>query len=1053
MAPLPGELRGSIEKTIIKARDAAEGAAVSALAVLQVQSERLPAGFPEAQRTLRNALRARARQLGQGQFKDGWKPLVEEVAYEQWHRMLFARFLAENNLLMHPEGAPVTLDECAELAEAEREPDAWALAARYASQMLPGIFRLDDPSAQVRLTPEGRRALEDYLLRLPSILFTADDGLGWVYQFWQAIKKEQVNAAAQRIGGADLFPVTQLFTEDYMVRFLLENSLGAWWAARKPSSPLVKEFTYLRFHDSGIPIAGTFSGWPAHAAELTILDPCCGSGHFLVSAFDMLFRMRQEEEGLDNAEAATAVLRDNLYGLELDLRCTQIAAFALALAAWKKGGPRELPIPNVACSGMPVQGQLADWTKLAGGDVNLRTTLERLYYLFQNAQDLGSLINLANVPLRDRMLTPDYSVVSTTLSAAVARSATADDPVSRVFGATADAALRALRILTGHYSLVATNVPYLTRGKQNDTLQTYCEDYHNHAKADLATVFVERSLSFLHGGGSLAVVTPHSWLFQGAYRQFRQDMLTATAWSVVARIGAGGFASIGGEVVNVVLFICSATQPDPDHVFVSLDASAADSPSAKAEALRSTVVHALSQTGQKSNPDARVTLEERSAAPLLSRYARTYQGIKTGDDPRYRRHFWEVGELGGRWRFYQGSVSQSVAYGGLDGVIDWQQSGRNMARLQGKGAWNKAGVAISQMTGLGWSMYCGDIFDSNISPIIPNDPRDLKAIWAFCSSKEYRDAVQQIDKALKVTNSSLIKVPFDIGHWRKVAEDIDSLPEAESFDPSQWIFKGMIDRASYPLQVAVSRLLGFQWPNQKVDNLADYIDEDGLVCLPSVAGELPASERLRALLAAALGADWLNAKQDELLSSNGARAVSIADWLRDEFFRQHCALFHNRPFVWHIWDGHREGFSALVNYHRFGAALLDKLIYTYLGTWITDRRADLAAGAAGAEGRLVAALNLKEKLEAIRDGEPPYDIYVRWKPLQEQTIGWNPDLNDGVRLNVRPFVLADILRTKFRIHWNKSPGKNPDGSERHNDLHYSVDQKLVARKKAGVKAR
>ena len=102
---------------------------------------------------------------------------------------------------------------------------------------------------------------------------------------------------------------------------------------------------------------------------------------------------------------------------------------------------------------------------------------------------------------------------------------------------------------------------------------------------------------------------------------------------------------------------------------------------------------------------------------------------------------------------------------------------------------------------------------------------------------------------------------------------------------------------------------------------------------------------------------------------------------------------------------------------------------------------------AGADARLAAALGLQHKLEEIMEGEKPYDIYVRWKELRDQPVGWDPDLNDGVRLNIRPFVEAGVLRAPINLHWRKDRGKNPDGTERHNDSHASLAVKLGARKR------
>ena len=393
MPVLSSDLRKALEDACVRGRRAAEAGCRAELGRLGVVEAKAPAHLSDDERDLRRGLRAKRRQLGDE--GESIELLLSECAYEQWHRLLFARFLAENGLLIHPEyRAPVTLAECAELAAELGEPDAWGVAARFAAEILPGIFRLDDPCVRLRLAPESRLALEAIVEALPREVFTSDDGLGWVYQYWQREKKDEVNASERKIGGADLGPVTQLFTENYMVRFLLENSLGAWWAARHPESPLLKEWEYLRFDDEGKPAAGSFEGWPERVAEVTVMDPCCGSGHFLVEAFGMLWRMRVEEEGLAPVAAQDAVLRDNLFGLELDPRCVQIAMFAVALAAWKAGGGwRELPVPNIACSGIPVKTPVEEWKALAKGDARLEQALEALHVLFKDADTLGSLID------------------------------------------------------------------------------------------------------------------------------------------------------------------------------------------------------------------------------------------------------------------------------------------------------------------------------------------------------------------------------------------------------------------------------------------------------------------------------------------------------------------------------------------------------------------------------------------------------------------------------------------------------------------------------------
>ena len=188
-----------------------------------------------------------------------------------------------------------------------------------------------------------------------------------------------------------------------------------------------------------------------------------------------------------------------------------------------------------------------------------------------------------------------------------------------------------------------------------------------------------------------------------------------------------------------------------------------------------------------------------------------------------------------------------------------------------------------------------------------------------------------------------------------------------------------------------------------------------------------------------------------LLAEAGYGGKTLEDWLRDGFFEQHCQLFHQRPFVWQIWDGHKRGFSALVNYHRLDGAALTRLIYSYLGDWISDRKRDVEVGKSGSDALHLAAVQLQDKLKLILEGEDPYDIFVRWKPLEKQPIGWHPDLNDGVRLNIRPFVEASVLRKPPKIKWGVDRGKNSPGAQwgevRDNDRHLSLDEKRKAQSK------
>jgi hypothetical protein len=1106
-------LRAQLENTVKAARDVAEKGARATLDQLAVTEAKAPDYLTEELKALRRRLRAHGRALGDGKAKDdtqGIKHLMWEVAYEHWHRMLFARFLAENGLLMWEPGAPVSLDDCRDMVD--NHPDIalgakshWELAGKLAARMLPQVFKSQSPVFELSFAPEYQRELERLLATLPTEVFKASDSLGWVYQFWQAKRKDEVNASGHKIGADELPAVTQLFTEPYMVDFLLHNSLGAWWVTRHPDNPCPVPLTYLRTLEDGTPAAGKFGGWPDSLAEFKLLDPCCGSGHFLVAAFLMLVPMRMQTEGLSVIAAVDSVLADNLHGLELDARCVEIAVFALALSAWRfpneNGEPlgvrADMPAPQVACCGLKVTAKPQDWMALVPNDAPnaayLRQELGLLHAGLTQAPLLGSLLNPAH-SLKNDLATPSFDTLRDLLERALAteRPATLWGEASELqddswdLALTAKGLLDAARLLDGRYHLVVTNVPYLARGKQNDALKKYCETHYPEAKHDLANVFLERCIELSHDGGRgvIQIVMPQNWLFLGSYKKQRESLLTEVQWNLFARLGEGGFDSPQAAGAFIILLTQTKVRPAEGFQLRGIDAGARKGSQEKALILRHGELVAASQHSQLRNPDGRISLGEEATGVLLNTLSHSHHGLVCGDRPRMTVNFWELSDKGSVWIEYCGTVLETMHYGGKETYLRWCQGTGAIKELKGATnlethAWNRKGIVVSAMRELPVTLYTGMAFDNNTAVITANREEHLPAIWCFCSSPEFNDAVREIDQALKVTNATLVKVPFDLERWQQVATERypTGLPKPYSDDPTQWLFHGHPRPAADPLQVAVARLTGYRWPAEtdtsmeladearawisRCEMLNEHTDDDGIVCLPSVRGERPAHERLLKVLIAAWETtqpgSWKPAVLDTLLADADCAGKSLEMWLRDKFFEQHAKRFHHRPFIWHVWDGLKDGFAALVNYHQLDAKNLERLIHTYLGDWIRQQETSVREGVDGAQTRLAAAQDLKRRLELILEGEKPYDIFVRWKPLAEQPIGWNPDLNDGVRLNIRPFMTSEVLRynkkPKLNITWDKDRGKDVESApwfkvfkgERINDHHLTVVEKTGAR--------
>lgn len=1141
MQTLNGVLRGQLENIIKGARDIAEVAAIAALEQLCVGAAKPDTSMSDAQMVLRCRLRAHGRQLGD--ILDSIKQtqeiyhLTEEVAYEYWHRMLFARFLAENNLLMFCDddnsemSVPINLEECNELAPEMNAKNGWELAGRLASKMLPQIFRADSPVFDMDFAPEYQKALEDLVSNISQDVFTATDSLGWIYQFWQSKRKDAVNRSEVKIGAQELPVVTQLFTEPYMVRFLLDNSLGAWWSQKKlsetdrqdaSSEDELREkaslpgvsLNYLRFvrakTECWTPAAGSFDQWPDQFSDLKVMDPCCGSGHFLVASFLMLVPMRMEYERISAQQAVDLVLSQNLHGLELDQRCVELAAFALALSAWKypnAGGFRRLPEMNLACSGLSVGSSREDWQKLASGQHNLKIALDMMYTTFQHAPILGSLMDPTKT---DAIKIVPWDELAYLLNKALTIDQSDEQHEIRV---VAQGLAKAAILLSKKYNWIITNVPYLTSGKQHIDLRDFCESYYSSSKSDLATVFLERCLKLCTQGGTISLVIPQNWLFLPTYRNLRDKLLRTETWRIIAKLGPKAFETISGEVVKAILLIISRgdaslaiDQKYQNHqsikIISGLDVSEFKSVQEKANNLIHQEVIKIEQAKQLDNPGVKVIFSNDNSGNLISDFATVNYGSKPGQTVRVTRKFWEFAVINkDKWMLMESSPEIKKTFSGKSEVCltlaEIQKHSITSFGVRGSSAWGNTGIIVSKMSDLPFSIYCGHFFDDNTCVIIPNDSHFNGALLSYMESGVFRKAVRSLNQKLSITKETLEAVHFDLERWVHESENEypKGLPKPYTNDPTQWVFHGHpcknvswnkdnkqiclgeTRKDDMVLQVAIARLLGYRWPAeldtymelsdesreaiQQCGKLDSYADKEGIVCIPAVHGERSASDRIIDILATSFGSEWSSNTLSEILAASGWAEKSLESWLRDGFFTQHNKIFQNRPFIWHVWDGQSDGFSVLINYHKLDKNMLQILIYSYLEDWIKMQKEQVDQNIDGAEDRFAAAKELQNRLIQIFEGESPLDVFVRWKSIAQQPVGWDPDLNDGVRLNIRPWMTvndikkkgAGVLRDKPNIKWDKDRGKDLEtdpwysvfGGDRINDYHLTLKEKQTAR--------
>lgn len=399
--------------------------------------------------------------------------------------------------------------------------------------------------------------------------------IGWLYQFYISEKKDEVFDGLKKnkkITPENIPAATQLFTPHWIVRYLVENSLGRLWLLNRPGSKLIEQMDYYikpveseecevgsKSDSTPSPLATTHLRI-ASPEDIRICDPACGSGHMLAYAFDLLYAI-YEEEGYDPAEIPEKILTNNLYGIEIDERAGELAAFALTMKArarhrrfFNKGvKPNICVLENIHFD----EGELKSYMDYVGRDLftaPLQTTLRR----FEEADNFGSLIR------------PDVTDVDGML-----RILESKDVSGQLFlSPTHQKVLQALRqadYLSPKYHVVIANPPYMGSKGMNERLGAWAKDNYPDSKSDLFAMFIERALDMALAGGAVCMITMQSWMFLSSFEALRGRILNQHTILSMAHLGARGFDSIGGEVVSTTAFVLeNAHKPDYRGAYLRL---------------------------------------------------------------------------------------------------------------------------------------------------------------------------------------------------------------------------------------------------------------------------------------------------------------------------------------------------------------------------------------------------------------------------------------------------------------------------------------------------
>lgn len=551
--------------------------------------------------------------------------------------------------------------------------------------------------------------------------------IGWLYQYYISERKNEVMDGFKKnhkAGAHEIPAATQLFTPDWIVRYLVQNTVGRLWMQSHPDSQLYKNWDYY-IQPSKDDSAGNEDILNIQAPEdLTVCDPACGSGHMLTYAFDLLHEI-YEEEGYAPSDIPGLILKHNLYGMEIDERAASLAAFALTMKARSRSRRffRKQVEPNIQRIA-PIaftEGEVAELNDLY--QVNLDSAVWNTYAkadvygsLIQPSQELADLA--ASMP-------EDEDSVSTLF-----------DPLLR---GRAEEVFTQTKYLACKYAAVVANPPYMGAKNMSGELKQFVQDRYEDGKADLFAAFIMRNRQFLRHSAMLGMITMQSWMFLSSFEDLRRNLLASSSMETMTHLGTGAFDSIGGEVVSTTAFTLRNSPSSEKGIYIRLVDVSGDSNQADAcaEAINSDVDYCF-KVGQHEFAQipgspivywlSKSMLDSFAKNKALKEIAAPRQGLATADNNRFLRDWHEIDyanfcvnaasmqtalSSGCKWFPTQKGGNFRRWYGNHEFVVNWANNGseiRNFTDSTGKLKSRPQNLDCFFLSGITWTaITTGDI--------------------------------------------------------------------------------------------------------------------------------------------------------------------------------------------------------------------------------------------------------------------------------------------------------------------------------------------------------